>query len=81
MSKSYHMCMNVRGFIRNTKFPRGYAGIFRHEDGRSMTPDEAREQLFNELAQGHEVIPCVSKGACDNFDYSGGGCQGHEEQP
>lgn len=49
--------------------------MFKHEDGRSMTPEEARDQLYDELAKGHEVIPF---GPCDNFDYKTG-CRGHEK--
>lgn len=72
----WHMCLNVRGFLRNQRFPRGYRGVFRHDDGRIMTPDEARNHLFDELARGHELIPI---GDCDNFDHStNGGCRGHE---
>lgn len=72
----WHMCLNVRGFLRNHRFPRGYRGVFRHDDGRLMTPDEARNHLLDELARGHELIPV---GACDDFDYSaGGGCRGHD---
>lgn len=72
----YHGRLNVRGFIRNNRYPDGYRGVFRHDDGRSMTPDEAHDALLDELKKGREVIPL---GECDNFDYAGGGCQGHPE--
>jgi hypothetical protein len=76
MSKIIHGALNVRGFLKNARFPRGYRGVFRHDDGRLMTPDEARNHLLDELARGHELIPV---GACDDFDYSaGGGCRGHD---
>lgn len=42
----FHMCMDVQGFMSRAKFPRDYRGMFKHDDGRSMTPDEARDQLF-----------------------------------
>jgi hypothetical protein len=74
MAKNYHMGMSVRGALRRTN--KELRGIFRHQtEQRSMTPDEAREFLMDALKAGHEVIPCS---ACDNFDYSGPGCQGHE---
>lgn len=73
-----HIALNVRGFLRNHPFPDGYRGVFKHDDGRPMSPNEARDHLLDELARGHELIPI---GTCDNFDYSaGGGCRGHEEQ-
>ena len=71
----WHMKLNIRGFIRNSRFPQDY-GVFEHDDGRAMTPAEAQDMLLDELAKGHTVIPC---GKCNNFDYSGGGCQGHRD--
>lgn len=38
-----------------------------------MTPSEAHDALCDELAKGHEVIPC---GSCDSWDYVTG-CPGH----
>lgn len=76
MSKIIHLALDVRGFLKNARFPRDYTRMFKHHDGRVMTPEEARDQLFDELARGHELIPV---GACDDFDYSaGGGCRGHD---
>jgi hypothetical protein len=66
------MCLSVRGALRWSK--RRLAGMFRHETGRRMNGDEAREALFDELAHGHEVIP-MSK--CEGFDFVTG-CPGHE---
>lgn len=71
------MCMSVRGFLMNAP-RRNYKGMFRHADGRSMTPDEAKAQLLQYLSEGKQVIPF---GDCDNFDYAGEGCRGHEDQP
>ena len=80
------MCMNVDGFLRNNKFPRGY-DIFQQDDGTPLTPEEALAYLHTEKAKGHEVIPCgeacgnpcknADKG-CTGFDYSGGGCPGYK---
>jgi len=88
MSRSFHVCMNVRGFLKNSTFPKSYTNMFKHDDGRSMTPDEARDALMDELANGHETIPmsdkcgnpCQTPG-CKGFDYSAaGGCPGYETE-
>ena len=71
-TRKFHVCLSVRGALRLPK--RKLSKMLRHDDGRSMTPDEAFDALCEELKQGREVIPI---GECDNFDYSGGGCQGH----
>lgn len=83
-----YMCLSVRGFLRNCKFPKDYRGVFKHDDGRSMEPEEARQTLLDELAKGHEVIPmdagcgnpCSRKG-CKGFDFAArmGGCPGCDE--
>lgn len=79
MSTSVHLMVSVRGALRNA--PSSLRGMFSTEDGRVLSVDEAREFLFDELAKGHEVIPACSPRKCPNFDYSGGGCPGHEEKP
>jgi hypothetical protein len=75
MTTIHHLCLNIRGFLSNSRFPKAYEGMFKHDDGRSMTPEEARETLYDELAKGHEVIPFGP--VCEGFDYGGGGCPGH----
>jgi hypothetical protein len=74
MGKSYHMCINIRGALMNWS-DRNFRGVFTDDDGRELTPREAKSMLLDELSRGHEVIPC---GECDNFDYLGEGCLGHE---
>ena len=83
-SKTYSMCMNVDGFMRNNRYPRGY-DIFQHDDGKEMSPAEALQFLTLEKAKGRKVIPCSSEcsnpckhsdNGCTGFDYSGGGCPG-----
>ena len=78
MSKMYHMCLSVRGALMNWSDQR-MAGLFNHDDGRPMSAREAKEKLMDELAKGHEVIPCGP--VCEGFSYSGDGCPGHEETP
>lgn len=76
MARVIHCCLDLRGFLRSAKFPGGYRGMFQHDDGRPMTPEEAHDALLDEVARGHVVIPFGK--ACDGFDYSGGGCPGHD---
>ena len=75
MTKIVHMCISVRGALRNWS-PREWKNcVTDPETGRKLTPDEVRDCFFDELAKGHEVIPYGD--ACEGFDYSGGGCPGH----
>ena len=74
MGKSYHLCLSVRGALTNWS-NRNFKGVFTHDDGQPMTAAEAKAALLDELSKGREVIPC---GKCDNFDYSGEGCLGHD---
>ena len=85
MTRTRHSSINVRGFLRNARYPRGYVGVFEGSDGSSISPVIAREFLFDDLAKGHRVIPtslecgnpCKQQG-CDGFDFGGGGCPGYE---
>jgi hypothetical protein len=72
---TYHLCLSIRGFMENAKFPRDYK-IFQHDDGHEMTPTEAREFLTEQQRNGHRVIPAAK---CDNF-YFQTGCKGHPEE-
>jgi len=49
--------------------------LFTNDSGRTLSADEAKMHLLDELAQGHEVLPMTE---CDNFDYKRG-CRGHEQ--
>lgn len=35
------LCMDIEGFMRQNRFPRGY-DIFQHHDGTPLTEQEAR---------------------------------------
>jgi|GEM_PF-6258180 len=49
---------------------------FQRDDGTYLNPVQARNYLYDCLAEGKEKLPM---GPCDNFDYSSnGGCRGHE---
>jgi hypothetical protein len=75
MTKSYHLCLDVRGCLANWS-NRDLAGIFTTDDGkRRLSADEAKQALMDEIAAGHAVIPY---GPCNNFDYQQG-CMGHPE--
>jgi len=72
-----HMCLSIRGAIRNKMF-----SGFTDKNGRKLSRNEAENFLFDQLAEGKKVLPI---GDCDNFDYQTG-CLGHpmdeeEDQP
>ena len=77
------LCLCVRGFLKNAKFPSHYRQMFK-EGGRTLSPEEARDFLMDELAKGHEKIPCEARcgnpcqeTGCEGFDYGEhGGCPG-----
>lgn len=71
--RSFHMCLDVRGALTNWK-ESDFRGMFKRDDGKTMTPEEAKAVLLEELSQGHNFIPY---GKCDNFDHKEHGCLGH----
>lgn len=82
-----HMCLCVRGAIRNVQNSRNKNSGFQHIDGRPMTKDEGINALMDELVKGHETIPMNPKCGkpfqnsplCTGFDYgAAGGCPGYE---
>lgn len=70
-----HLSLSVRGALLNWS-DQEFKGVFSHPDGRKMTPHEAKNALMDELAKGHEVIPCSN--GCEGFDFKKG-CPGHED--
>jgi hypothetical protein len=70
-----HLCLSVRGALMNWESYQ-WVGVVRDDSGRVLSPREFKEALLDELANGHEVIPYGT--ACEGFDYSGGGCPGHD---
>ncbi len=87
MSRRISVCMNIRGFMRNNKFPKDYRGMFRRDDGVLLTPHEAREELLDRIAKGQHVMPvspecgspCMhADNGCKGFNFGeGGGCPGY----
>lgn len=72
MRRVAHCCVDVRGCLEWPK--RMLRGMFR-ENGTTLTPDQARAYLLDELAQGHLVLP-MSNPPCDGFSFTTG-CPGH----
>lgn len=74
MTRTIHMCVSVRGLLSKTRSELKRAtGYMLMADGSRHTVESLREALFDELAEGHEVIPM---GDCDDFDWKTG-CRGH----
>ena len=73
---TYHMCLDIRGFLKNHTANRYYENMFRHDDGRLMTASEAKDRLLDELAKGKSKIPL---GDCEGFNYETG-CPGHQDE-
>ncbi|MNJ60112.1 hypothetical protein D3C77_558250 [compost metagenome] len=76
--RTFHIHLSVRGALRDFS-KRELKDLFHFEDGRNCTAAEAKEYLAECLAQGREVLPLGTP--CDGFDFSGGGCPGHEIPP
>ena len=78
MNQCFHMKVNVEHLLclSSGAFRRDWENVFEDDNGKTLTCKEARDALREEFSKGHVVIPI---GTCDNFDYSGKGCLGHEE--
>lgn len=76
MPQTIHLSMDIKGFMRNNRYPQQYRGVFLTDDGKKLTPFEAREMLFQALAEGKVVLPC---GPCEGFSFQAG-CPGHETE-
>lgn len=77
MSTVIHCSVDVRGVLKYPlrQFKRVTQWILK-PDGTRFTPDELREALMDELANGHERLPM---GECEGFDYKTG-CPGHPSE-
>ena len=67
-----HMCVDIRGVLRWKD--RDLKGMFTDDNGRTMSADEIRNELYDELAKGRRVLPMSKE--CVGFDYQTG-CPGH----
>ncbi|HWQ32277.1 MAG TPA: hypothetical protein VNQ79_05285 [Blastocatellia bacterium] len=77
MARIIHVCLSVRGALslNRREFARQFRNVVKDENGRTLSPDEFRNRLMDELSKGREVLPI---GECDNFDWKQG-CRGHKE--
>lgn len=73
---THHIHISIRGMLKNATRRELAKLLVDTDTGRNLTADEAKDALMDHLAAGHEVMPCGA--ACEGFDYSGGGCPGHE---
>lgn len=73
MPRNFHLHMDIRGVLLGW-YDQQLRGVFVREDGKEMTPLQAKMYLMDELARGRRVLPCLP---CDNFDYQIG-CRGHK---
>jgi hypothetical protein len=72
-----HMSLDVRGALGWSKRQlRDACDWMKRADETRYTPFELREALMDELAQGHEFLPCSKD--CVGFDYATG-CPGHPD--
>lgn len=78
MAQSFHMHIRIRSLLAKDKRKlwKDWKYVFTDDNGKTLSVEEIKNWLMDELAKGHEVYPC---GECDNFDYSGRGCLGHEK--
>lgn len=76
------VCQHIAGALRNWEFPSDYENVFTDDDGRVLSPAEAREYLRSQLAEGKAVLPmdgCRSdckRAGCTGFDFQSG-CPGY----
>ncbi len=69
-----HLCISIRGALKNWNTS-DFMHLFKRDDGTTLTAQEAREYLLDELESGKKVLPV---GDCDNFDFQNG-CKGHPD--
>lgn len=72
LSTIIHVCVSIRGFLKNERFPTGYTKLLKRDDGTYASPSEAREYFMDALAKGWKVLPTCD---CEGFDYEKG-CPG-----
>jgi hypothetical protein len=70
-----HLVFDVRGLLswKDSKLK----NVFVDEKGKKLTAQQAREYLYDKLAEGYEVIPFGDE--CEGFDKKKG-CPGHVKE-
>lgn len=76
MTRSIHICLDVRGCIHNGEWRRSMVGCCTDATGRKLTAREILDELLDHVAAGHKVIPFGEP--CEGFSYETG-CPGHPE--
>jgi hypothetical protein len=74
MKQTIHACLNVRGLLELPKSKLKH--LFHDNKGARLSPDEAKNYLYNCLSEGKEVLPFGEP--CEGFDYKKG-CNGHKQ--
>lgn len=76
--RTTHLCISIRGMLNWNKVDakRNMKSITKNDGTRYRSFDELRNELYDELAKGHEVLPMGEP--CEGFDYKKG-CPGHEQ--
>lgn len=89
--RSYGLSLDVANFMRTARYPESYTGIMRDpETGDGLSPSAALTFLITQKAMGRRCIPVSincnnpcqhARLGCTGFDYTGGGCPGHDKEP
>ncbi len=72
-NRTHHMCIDIRGVL-NWK-DKDLKKLFKADDGGKATAQEIRNYLYDQLADGWEVLPFGEP--CEGFDKKTG-CPGHD---
>lgn len=74
----FHVHLDVGGYLKHATDDE-LSGMLRDvATGASLTANEARRALQEHLDAGRLVLPMGP--ACEGFDYTGGGCPGHDKE-
>lgn len=77
MTRTIHVCLDVRGCIHNGEWRRSLVGAcYDSKTSRKLTASEILDELLDHVAAGHKVIPYGNP--CEGFSYETG-CPGHPE--
>lgn len=75
VSTTYHCCLDIAGFLATHSRKKDYTRMLKDpKTGKTLSPDEAKRHLLDELASGKKMLPMSAD--CDNFSFQTG-CGGH----
>lgn len=72
MTKRFHLRADIRGMLLQPNS--ALTGVLQDDEGKALSPREAKVHLMNELQGGALFVPCAP---CDNWSKTDG-CQGHD---